>query len=210
MTAYIYSNKMLIGTTEFINNLGSMGHIFGNFFPTENYGKVKRLVQNFTEQTSKDYKQWHALRFNVQLENGYFILPAGGYEILDFADFPNELIELHLAGIHSHIYRDYFELKKPFLIDPWERLNIEQKIDIEDELHNLIGETNVTLSALGKHKIKKEVLFSIDGIGGYSFVVGDLTSNKEITIDNIFLQENYYTDFDDFTFRRMQTHFGSR
>src|SRR5262249_38055562 len=126
MKGYIYSHKVLIGTTQFQQSFGAMGHIWGEFIPTEAYQLIKKQVQECTDSLKKDFEKWYSLRFNIQLENGYFILPIGGIEILDSADFPNEPINIHLAGVHSHIYNDYFINNRPFVIDPWQPVNIEQ------------------------------------------------------------------------------------
>jgi hypothetical protein len=160
MIGFIYSHKRLIGTTDFKHSFGSMGHIYGDFTPTDEYESIKKEVQEFCTATKRDYEKWYSLRFNVQIENGYFIFPIGGYEIFDFPDFPNEPMEFHIAGIDFHIYEDYFENSKQFLIAPWEKLSIEQKIDLEDELFREIGETNTSFSALAKHGFKDDVLLS--------------------------------------------------
>lgn len=172
-----------------------MGHIWGEFKPSDEYQYIKKQVQEFCDGPKKDFKPWYSLRFNIQLENGYFILPIGGVEILDSAEFPDEPIHLHLAGVHSHIYEDYFENNKAFVISPWQQVNIDQKIDLEDELIREIGETNITFSTLAKHSLSNEVLFAVHG-NTDPFVIANLKPGQKPTLEEVFPDENYFADFD--------------
>lgn len=180
-----------------------MGHMWGDFTPTEEYNQIKKEVQYFFGSVHRDFDRWYSLRFNVQLENGYFILPVGGYEIYDHPELPDEPLEFHIAGAHSHIFEDYFENKKEFLIEPWHTISIEQKIDFEDELIREIGETMQTISALAKHRLKDEVLFAIHGGNVPPFVIGQLKPGQKMTIEEVFTEENYFDEFDDFINKRM-------
>lgn len=194
MKAYIYSHKVLIGTTQFRQVFGSMGHIWGEFVPTNEYQSIKKQVQEFFDSLKRDYERWYSYRFNIQLENGYWLLPIGGVEIYDSAEFPVEPIEFHVAGVHYHVYEDYFENKRPFVIEPWQLINIDQKIDLEDELLREIGETNVTFSTLAKHSLNDEVLFAVHGAG--PFVIANFKPGQKAAIEDIFPEENYFGEFD--------------
>jgi hypothetical protein len=194
MKGYIYSHKILIGTTIFKNSFGAMGHIWGEFIPSEEYQVVKKQVQEFCDSLKKDYKRY-SFRFNIQLENGYFLLPIGGVEIMDSADFPDEPINIHVAGVHSHVYIDYFENNRAFVIAPWQTVNIDQKIELEDELSREIGETNVTFSTLAKHSLSNEVLFATHGDNVPPFVIANLKPGQKTTIEDVFPDENYFMDF---------------
>jgi hypothetical protein len=193
MKGYIYSHKRLIGTTNFKNSFGSMGHMYGQFTPTEDYELIKKEVQYFCE--NGDHPRWHALRFNVQLENGYFILPVGGY-VID--DFPEEPQGLHIAGVHHHVYEDYFENNKEFLIEPWHTINIEQKIDLEDELFKELRYRILDVSALAKHRFKDEVLFTMQVKDMPSFAIANLKRGQRVTIEGVFPKENRFEEFGDF------------
>jgi len=192
MKGYIYSHKILIGTTNFKQSFGAMGHIWGEFIPSEEYQIIKKQVQKFCDSLEKDYDR-SSFRFNVQLENGYFLLPVGGVEIYDTSDFPNDPIQIHVVGIHSHIYNDYFENNSAFVLAPWQQVNIDQKIELEDELFREIGETNVTFSALAKHSLSDKVLFAVHGGNVPPFAIGNLKSGQKATIEEVFPDENYYT-----------------
>jgi hypothetical protein len=196
MKGYIYSHKILIGTTNFKQSFGAMGHIWGEFIPSEEYQLIKKQVQEFCDSLEKDYKKWYSIRFNIQLGNGYFLLPIGGIEILDSADFPDESIHIHVAGVHSHIYNDYFENNRAFVTGPWQQVNIDQKIALEDELFREIGETNVTFSTLAKHSLSDEVLFAVHGSNVPPFVIANLKSGQKATIEEVFPEENYFMDFE--------------
>ena len=78
-----------------------------------------------------DWSKWYSLNFNVQLENGYFLHPQGGYEIQDYKEFPEEPLQVRTAGIHWHIFEDYFIHNRPFLNDSWRKITIEEKLDFE-------------------------------------------------------------------------------
>ena len=195
MNGYIYSHKILIGTTTFKHKFGAMGHIWGEFIPSEEYQFIKKQVQEFCDSLKKDYKSY-SFKFNIQLENGYFLLPVGGVEILDSADFPDDPIHIHVAGVHSHIYNDYFENNRAFVIAPWQQVNIDQKIELEEELFREIGETNVTFSTLAKHSLSDEVLFAVHGGNVPSFVIANLKPGQKATIEEVFPDENYFMNFE--------------
>ncbi|WP_316789615.1 hypothetical protein [Pedobacter frigoris] len=74
MKAQVFSHDKLIGTTELYLGDESMGCLYGNFIPTENYYKyILRTVWDFWSKTKPDYDRWAAMKFNVQLDNGYFL-----------------------------------------------------------------------------------------------------------------------------------------
>lgn len=197
MKGYIYSHKLLIGTTTFKQSFGSMGHIWGEFEPSKDYELIKKQVQEFCDQVKKDYKKWYSFRFNIQLENGYFLLPVGGVEILDFTEFPDEPISIHLAGVHSHVYHDYFENNKAFVLPPWQQVSIDEKIELEDELTRKIGETNITFSTLAKNSKSNQVLFAVHGGNVPPFVIANLQPTQNPTIEEVFPEENYFIYFED-------------
>jgi len=196
MKGYIYSHKILIGTTQFKQSFGSMGHIWGEFIPADAYQLIKMQVQDFYDSEKRDYERWYSFRFNIQLENGYFLLPVGGIEICDSVHFPDEPIELHVAGVHYHVYEDYFENNRPFVIAPWQPIHIDQKIDLEDELLHEIGETNVSFSALAKHSLNDEVLFAVHGGNVDPFVIARLKPGQKSAIEEVIPAENYFGDFE--------------
>ena len=138
MKAKIYSHNLLIGTSELQIGDESMGCVFGEFLPNEHYFKnVQKYVWEFWKTNKPNYEKWNSLRFNVQLENGYFVYAVGGYTFDDSPDFPDEQKRIDIAGIDRHVI-EYFFQKKPtdfFVEEPWENLSIEQKISFEDELN---------------------------------------------------------------------------
>ncbi len=202
MQGRIYSHKVLIGTTEFKNSFGSMGHMYGDFKPTEAYMSIKNQVQEFFASANRDFEKWDSLRFNVQIENGHFIFPAGGYEIYDSPEYPDEPMEFHIAGVPAYVYEDYFENNKDFLIEPWDTLTIEQKIDFEDELLRETTLTELGFTALAKHRLENDILFFI-GQSLTPFAVINLRFREKLEAGEVFSVKNYYPEFDDFVRERM-------
>ena len=198
MQAKVYSNDLLIGMTDFSSNVGSMGHIFGVFTPTGNYALIKPRVQAFTVDPDRNFPGWYSLRLNVQLENGYFIFPVGGYEIMDHPEFQEEPIEIHLAGINTPMYTDYVLPYDNFLPASWTTLIIQQKIEYEDIIETRFGPTNARFSALGRHSLSGDILFEIMGVPGYSFAKSTQLDIPRGTLESVFPPGNYYREYGDF------------
>jgi len=108
---FFYSNKILIGELDYAFELQSgkthvgMGGICGDFLPSENYNLIKKEVQDWNSLTlndhfKRDWSKWYSLNFNVQLENGYWLFPEGGYEIQDFREFPEDPLQVRTAGAY--------------------------------------------------------------------------------------------------------------
>lgn len=137
MTANIYSNNLLIGHSDLKVGDENMGCVFGEFIPTDYYYKyIQQSVWEFGSTNKPDYNKWHALNFNVQLENGYFLCPLGGYTFEDVKEYPNESKRIDIAGLHRHVIEDFFleNPARPFVEEPWETILIDQKIVFEKEL----------------------------------------------------------------------------
>lgn len=100
------------------------------------------------------------------------------------------------TGVHSHVYEDYFENNKAFVILPWQQVNINEKIELEDELTQKIGETNVTFSTLAKHSVSNQVLFAVHGGNVPPFVTANLKPSQKPTIEEVFPEENYFMNFE--------------
>jgi hypothetical protein len=79
---------------------------------------------------------------------------------------------------------------------PWLQVNIDDKIDLEDELLREIGETNVTFSTLAKHSLNDDVLFAVHGGNVPPFVIASLKPGKKAAIEEVFPNENYFMNFE--------------
>src|SRR5690606_17334010 len=148
-------------TTELQVGDETMGGIFGNFVPTEYYfDKIQKSVWEFWQTNKPDYKKWYSLRLNVQLENGIFLFPQGGYTIDDIKELQNEPKRIDIVGVDNKILRDFLitNLPRPFVEEPWNELQIEQKIAFEDELNKELGNNEKSLFGLINKK-EKNVLF---------------------------------------------------
>ncbi|MGL2993382.1 hypothetical protein [Flavobacterium sp. TSSA_36] len=224
MKAKIYSNKLFIGTTDLQIGDENMGCIFGEFVPTENYFKyIQKSVWKFWKANKPDYKKWSSLRFNVQLENGYFLYPIGGYTFEDNPDLPNEPKRIDIAGIDRDVL-DFFSLQNSsnlFIEEPWEDITINQKIGFEEELSKEIGLEEKSMfdflkpkqekhklsdfkfSALCKYKSDDDVLFEVRNQNfEKQFAVIHLTWKGKKEIDG-FPGTDFFKDFNEFRNLRM-------
>lgn len=223
MKANIFSHKQLIGTTDLQVGDESMGGIFGEFTPTEIYfDKIQKYVWEFWQSNKPDYQRLYSLRLNVQLENGLFLFPQDGYIIDDIAELPNEPKRLDIVGVDSKIIQDFFLTNppRPFTEEPWNELQIEQKIAFEDELKKELGIGDKSffdfLSNSKKHQLfdsdfsafchdqrNDDVLFEIrkpEFEKQFALVHLTWTSKKE---KEGYPNTTFYSDFDDFKYSRM-------
>lgn len=223
MKAKIFSNKHLIGTTELEVGDETMGGIFGNFIPTEMYfDKIQKDVWEFWETNKPDYRKWCSLRLNVQLVNGIFLFPQGGFTIDDIKELPDEPKRIDIFGVNSKIIQDFFLTNppRPFTEEPWGELLIEQKIAFEDELTKEIGineksffdfinkkEKHILFdsefSAFCHDQRNDDVLFEVRKQGfDKQFALVHLTW-KGKGDKNHYPKTTFYSDFDDFKYSRM-------
>jgi hypothetical protein len=219
MKATIYSHNIIIGSADLQVGDESMGCVFGQFFPNEYYfNNIQKKVWEFWANNKPDYIKWYSLRFNVKLDNGFFLFPCGGYTIDDILELPNEPKRIDIGGINL----DIFKLKTNSLLEPWSELTIEQKITFEDELnreitpvksffdflskkenHKLFG---AQISAFAKYGPNDDVLFEVIKDGEDSrLVVVHLTwiSRKKEHL-NHFPNTRFYLDYNDFEQKRMK------
>lgn len=222
MKATIYSQKTIIGIADLQVGDESMGCVFGQFIPNDNYFKdIQKFVWEFWSTNKPDYNKWNSLRFNAQLENGFFIFPEGGYTFDDSPDFPNEPKRIDITGIDIGL----LSFTKDTLLEPWATIDIAEKISLEDELvkeitpvkslfnflfanrtdsHILVGSE---FSTFAKYGPNDDVLFRVKKKGEESsFVTVHLTwiiRNKERS--SCFPATDFYLDFDDFAKKRMKS-----
>lgn len=216
MKAFLYSNSTLIGEIDFSNLLKNgvtetgMGGICGSFTPNENYALIRKEVQEWNITLNPNLVLWKKFNLNTQLENGYFFLTYGGYDIEDFADYPNEPLIVRTVGIHSHIFKDYFIQKKPFLIEPWRKIDIKEKFKFEEKYLNKTSlvkrlrhfadyRWEPYFSALGFNEVSKEVLYATSNTKIGCFAVADFV-NKDEKGNPTF---EFYENFDDFIKAKM-------
>lgn len=224
MKAKIYSHTRLIGTSNLQIGDENMGCVFGQFIPNENYFKyVQKNVWIFWKTNKTDYRKWNSLRFNVQLDNGYFLYPVGGYTFDDNPSLPNEPKRIDIAGIDRHVIEDFFlqKVSEVFVKEPWESISINQKIGFEDELNNELGLGKKSLfnflkprqekhkladfkfSALSKYKCNDDVLFvSRKQDFEKQFAVIHLTWKGKKEVDG-FPDIDFFNDFNEFKNLRM-------
>ena len=223
MKAKIFSHRQLIGTTILQVGDESMGGIFGEFIPTEIYfDRIQNYVWEFWQTNKPNYQKWHSLRLNIQLENGVFLFPQGGYTIDDIKELPNEPKRIDIAGVDNKILQDFLQTNhpKPFVEEPWNELQIEQKIAFEDELKKELGideksfldifrkpEKHILFdsefSAFCHDQRNDDVLFEIRKPKfdkQFALVHLTWTSKKE---KEGYPNTTFYRDFDEFKYSRM-------
>lgn len=183
----VFSRKLHIGNAELRNTLSGMGAMYGKFFPNENYQYIRKEILDWNESRGADFHQrWRDLRFNAQLESGYFLFAIGHFSVDDFENCSDDELFLSLAGvlpcvfIRSNEPDDSTVKERQFLSEPWRKITIEEKIAFEDELEKEIGLPRLynkeiwntpnnhplaqtEFSALAKNSLTNEVVFSIHG-----------------------------------------------
>jgi hypothetical protein len=221
--AKIFSHRQLIGTTELQVGDESMGGIYGDFVPTEYYfDNIQKSVWEFWQTNKPDYEKWYALRLNVQLDNGLFLFPQGGYTIDDMEELPNEPKRIDIIGVDIKILKDFLQTNppRPFVEKPWNELQIGLKIAFEDELKKELGinvkslfdffgkqEKHVLFdsefSAFCHDQRNDDVLFEIKKQGlDKPFALVHLTWTGEKEKEG-YPNTIFYADFDDFKYSRM-------
>jgi hypothetical protein len=220
MTATIYSHKTIIGTTELQIGDEGMGGVFGQFVPNENYYKdIQKYVWDFWATNKPDYEKWYSLRFNAQLDNGFFLFPCGGYTFDDSPDLPDEPKRIDIAGIDLNL----LSFSNDTLLEPWSTVDIEQKIFFEDELSKEVTPVksffgflssaqkdnhilvDVEISTFAKYGPNDDVLFAVNKKGDNNrLATVHLTwKSRDREHSNYFPATHFYLDFNDFVERRM-------
>jgi hypothetical protein len=221
MNATIYSHKTVIGTAELQTGDESMGSVFGQFVPNENYYKdVQKYVWEFWATNKPNYEKWYSLRFNAQLDNGFFLFPCGGYTFDDSPDFPGEPKRIDIAGIDMN----FLSFSKNTLIEPWSTIDIGQKISFEDELKREITPiksffgfllsdkkdnhilVDAEVSTFAKYGPNDDVLFAVNKKGENNTLatVHMTWISRKKEHSNYFPATHFYLDFNDFNERRMK------
>jgi len=94
MKASIYSKALLIGHAELQVGDESMGHVYGELVPTNDYYEyIQKYVWKFWSTNKPDYDGLDSLGFKVQLENGLILEPYGGITIDDIEEVQDEPIQ---------------------------------------------------------------------------------------------------------------------
>ena len=225
MRATVYSNTLIIGYTDLQVGDESMGCVFGNFIPEEDYYKfVQKSIWEFWSTNKPDYRKWHSLNINVQLENGYFLHPIGGCTFDDIEELSGEAIRIDIAGLSLQIIEDFFQpnLPVPFVEEPWMTISIEEKLLFEAELQKEIKKTSGEywgpVKSTTKHVLadyecfavcksiqSDDILFSVHDNNGSdkSYALVHLTFAGKQEENPKFPLTTLFDSFDAFKFERM-------
>ncbi len=202
MKAKVFSYKNYIGDTKLKVADASMGVYSGQFIPNKAYKKqIQKRVQKHNEALYKkepDFKEWESLRLNIQLKNGLFLFPRGGYEIYDYEELKDEPLAITIAGVCTDFLCSSFEL-----IEPWYTLSIREKLALEEELIKELNEDHElfhdSISAFCRNGSCDDVLFEIKKKGSLSqFALVHLTWSAKKEQDSNFPWTTLYDDFKEF------------
>jgi len=225
MKSKIYSHTELIGTSELRIIDETMGVVGGVFTPNKNYEKVQKAIWNFHNTNSnKRFEELKRLRINCQLENEIFLSPLGGFLITDIEELPNEEKEFEAVGNYRHIIEDNFLSRPPKerILEPWEAINVKQKIAYENELFKEIGKNDqksildflkgkkhklceYEFSAMAKLGSNDEVLFTLkkENESKFEYAVINLTWKQKIEKNDKFPRVDFFENFNDFIESRL-------
>ncbi|OAQ40229.1 hypothetical protein A5893_04545 [Pedobacter psychrophilus] len=219
MKATIYSHKTIIGTVDLQVGDESMGCVYGEFLPNQNYYKdIQKFIWEFWDSKNLDYRKWNSLRFNARLENEYFLFPHGGYTFDDISDLPDEPIRIDIMGINI----ETLNFKNDTILEPWESITLEQKLAYEDELlkeitpiksvfnfknkdHHIL--LNSEISAFAKNGTNDDILFEIkknDIENQFAIVHLTWTENESLKSNN-YPKTSFYFDFNEFIQKKMKS-----
>ncbi|WP_367211252.1 hypothetical protein [Sphingobacterium sp. R2] len=150
----IYSYDKIIGSAKLEAGDLSMGGLYGDFNPNQTYlAQIQQHAWEFLNTNGQNLNEWQALRLNIQLENGLFLLATGGLMIEDSEEFPEEPKKIHLAGVDTKIIEDFI-IENPtraFVEYPWEAISIEKKLAFEDMLYKEIDSSGSIVDYLRSH-----------------------------------------------------------
>lgn len=208
MQANIYSNNQSIGTADLKIGDESMGGLYGDFLPNEFYfNYIQNSVREIWGSHPPDYRKWASLKISVQLENGYFLFPAGGITIADLDSFPEEDQRIDIDGVDSHVLEDFFKTQpsRPFVEAPWEPVSIDTKIGMEKQLHLETQHFHVLngaeISTLCRNTSNDDVLYiTRTANGAQNFALVHLTwSTQQMTPG--FPHVTLFESFEEFRYR---------
>lgn len=101
MKCFLYIDNDKIGEADFEIIDESMGAIWGDLIPNDNYAKYQPTIQQHFEL--KGISNVEDFNFRITLENETELNPAGGIGVIDSTEF-NEL-KVESAGLDLSIFR---------------------------------------------------------------------------------------------------------
>lgn len=201
MEARLYSKATLLGTVQLAIIDESMGAIGGRLEPSEAY----KSLQEYFRQSNGSYDNTiAALKLSLQLVNGCYVYPIGGFSITDVPTFP-DYIDLTAPGVYRHIIEDYFlsPINNCFLEEPWRTINPAEKLNLENELALEIGKGHIlalyNYCAYARSSSNDDILFAVHRNGcDYGFAVVHLTWKGSPEDNPQWPTTTFYHTFDEF------------
>lgn len=101
MKVQVYSFDKFIVTADLKTGDESMGHLYGEFTPTEIYYKdVQQKVWDIYNTINPCDNCWESLRLTAINSEGFGINAAGGITLCDSEEMPDEPKRLDIAGVN--------------------------------------------------------------------------------------------------------------
>ncbi|RFS19254.1 hypothetical protein DVR12_23760 [Chitinophaga silvatica] len=205
MKATLYSHTRPLGTIDMKIIDESMGVVGGILTPNKDYFSLQPIFRRCLGTQNNEIEN---LKLNIQLENGCFLQPLGGFSILDLRETPN-VISVEIPGSN---YFNIFGKGEPttFVEEPWAPLTIDAKLEFEKELNkeiNLFREKKQFSNhpfaqnqfyAMARHTPDDDALFYAVSNTECQFAVIHLTWTGTPEKDPTFPTSQFYKSFDDF------------
>lgn len=213
MKATVYSHTKPLGTIEMKIIDESMGVVGGFLTPNKNYLSLQQIFRKSGGRYNEELQQ---LNLNVQLENGCYLHPLGGYSIYDIEDFPDE-ISVDIVGSNYFNIFETLDGNNPvsFVKEPWYPISIETKLALERELSNEISRfredkkfnnhpyAQYDFFALASYGPDDDALFYAIGDKDYQFAVIHLTWAEKPDSNPAYPSSAFYDSFEEFKSKRL-------
>lgn len=190
-----------------------MGVVGGIFTPNENYLTQQHIFRKFGGRYADELLE---MNLNVQLENGCFLQPQGGFSIYDIEDFPEE-ITVDLVGSNYFTIFKTLDDNTPnfFVVEPWYSITIETKLALERELNREISRfkndkkfinhpfAQYNFFAMANYGPDDDVLFYAIGDKDCQFAVIHLTWATNPESNPAYPRSTFYSSFEEFKSKRL-------
>ncbi|WP_341836108.1 hypothetical protein WJU16_25145 [Chitinophaga pollutisoli] len=177
MKATLYSHTKPLGTIEMKIVDESMGVVGGKLTPSKFYFSLQQIFRRSGGKYNEELQQ---LNLNLQLENGCYLHPLGGYSIYDIEDFPDE-ISVDVVGSNYFNIFETLDGDNPisFVKEPWYSIAIETKFALESELSNEISRFRVD-KKFSNHYYAEYDFFALASYGPDDDVLFYAVKNNEL------------------------------
>lgn len=159
--AKLFSKIQEIGEVALSVGDFTMGGIVGEFYPNSYYlSQIQPLVWDFWDNPKEPQQSFFSdiLQLEVQLENGLFLLPLGGFFLEDFLD-DEPTKRLEMIGVDTFFIEKFILKNQPLTLkNNWQSISIAEKKYFEQIFRKANfknGFENKNFSAIFKNKNEK-------------------------------------------------------